>query len=338
MSRDAGVYGVNRRAKSLLIPILLFMLTGCGETEIPPLYGNLTAIEPGESPADVVCRIQNEFRALPKPLLDKMNYVGAWTSYRFGAASVDHRGYYKVELRPAGLQFLQQHSRLELVASLTPLLIDPEVGGEVAVLLAGTPAGNKAKQGMRTRSITEYLYETHYSSPSRPGDWFAKVYQRYGIARSLYGLSNTTEGIHRRKDPAYAGSLEQKLIEFLSAHGRAPLLPLKEKYLHIPQPHEKDLVERWIQNHGTPLLNSKAQAFIDHNKGVFAGIALLPLMPYPQRSMKANELYMMWLLGFEDDHWPAMLQATTGLNMQTNYLENFRKSVFDQIYKVCPSS
>ncbi|WP_199930508.1 hypothetical protein [Sedimenticola thiotaurini] len=326
-----------RQFVRVILVIVLIFLVGCNGNDELPLYGSPTKIPPGETPIDVVCGIQKEFKILPKPLMQRMSYQSDWTSHRIGAAAVRHKGFYRVHLRQEALDFLQRHSRLELVASLTPLFIDPDVGGEAAVLLAGIPAGSDSMQGSITRTIAGHIEQSRYKSPDRPGSWYDNVDQRYHTVSSLYGLTNSTSRVHKKQIPEYPGSLEEAIVDLLDAFSHSPLVPLEGSYLHLPQPHNEALVERWISNHGVPTLKSKAQAFIDRYKGDFSGFAMLPLMPYPQSQLQSNELYMMWLLGLEKEYWPAILQLTSGAKLPNKARKQFRKAFVDMVYRSCQS-
>ncbi len=317
--------------------IFLVGLTGCNENSNNklPLYGSPTKLLPNESLVDAICNIQEEFKTLPNPLMQRMSYKADWTSYKIGAAATHHKGFYRVHLRPEALKFLRQHSRLELVASLVPLFIDPNIGGEAAVLLAGIPAGSDSTQGLITRTIAGSIKQSGYKSPAQQGDWYDNVYQKYYIASSLYGLTNATSRIHKKQIPEYVGSLEEAIVDVLSAFSHSPLVFLKEGHLRMPQPHTEDSVKNWISSHSVPTPKSKSQTFIDKYKGDFSTIVMLPMMPFPQSKLQPYEHYMMWLLGLEKKYWPAMLHLTSGQKIPNTLTKEFRKAYVGSVYKKC---
>ena len=321
----------------ITIVVFAIFIVGCSENnnEKLPLYGSPTKLLPNESLVDAICNIQEEFKTLPKPLMQRMSYKADWTSYKVGAAATHHKGFYRVHLRPEALNFLRQHSRLELIASLVPLFIDPDVGGEAAVLIAGIPAGSDSAQGLITRTIAGSINRSGYKSRDQQGDWYDNVYQKYYIASSLYGLTNSTSRIHKKQIPEYVGSLENAIVDVLSALSHSPLVFLEEGYLRMPQPHTEDSVKSWISNHSVPSPNSKAQVFIDKYKGDFSTIILLPMMPYPQSDLQIYEHYMMWLLGKEKEYWPAMLSLTSGKEIPNKLKKQFRKAYVERAYKNC---
>ncbi len=152
---------------------------------------------------------------------------------------------------------------------------------------------------------------------------------------SIYGFTNTTSRIHKKQIPEYAGSLEKAIVDLLDVLSHSQLVPLEKGYLHMPQPHDKALVEKWISDHGVPTLKSKAQTFTDRYKGEFSGFAMLPLMPYPQSLLQTNEIYMMWLLELEKEYWPAILQLTSGAKLLNKIRKQFRQVFVDRIYRSC---
>jgi len=322
--------------KLLVAIAILFMQYSCSfEDEPLPLYGTPTRMALGESPIDTVCRIQAEFRELPKPLMQAISYEPPWTSRNFGAAPVDHRGYHKVELTPAGLEFLQKHSRLELVISLTPLFAEKDIGGEAAVLLAGIPAGNKSTQSGKTAKIANAVKETYYKSPKNPGDWYKKAEYFYSRVNTLSGLGNQTESIHQRRPENLSASLESKIIDVLYAYGRAPYKPF-EQWPYMPQPHNIDLVKKWIENNNAPKLTEKAQQFISNDTSEFVALVLFPFLPEPGQSvLSRDDILVMYLLDLESDYWPSIMQLSSSKKYINQLRKEYHQAVFEKITTVC---
>ncbi len=318
-----------------VLALVGLLLVACSQQDDPLLAGSPTRLKPGETPVDVICRIQAAFKALPKPLMERMSYKGAWTSYHLGAAPVRHRGFYRIHLRQEAMTFLKKHSRLELVASLVPLFIEPDVGGEAAVLLAGIPVGSDSLQGYHTGTLAGELERSRYKSPAQPGSWYDTAYQQYPSASALYGLTNTSENIHKKYVSGYAGSLEHEIVKLLKDYSQLPLQPLEGDYLHVPQPHHKEAVEKWLSDQLIPVLKSKSRRFVDNYQANFAGISLLPLIPSPGSLLNAHEVYMMWLLRMEKEYWPALLNFTTGLKLQGQLPSDFRREAIEKLVRVC---
>jgi len=322
----------NRCVKFISIILLGLSLIACtGEHESTPLYGAPTTIAKSESPIDVVCRIQAEFKRLEKPLMKSMSYQSAWKSWKFGAAPVNYPGYHKVLLTDAGLEFLQKHSRLELVLSLTPLFSEAEIGGEAATLLAGIPAGNKSVQGGKTAGLASALDESFYRSPTRPGRWFDKVENYYARSNTLYGHINKTESIHRKRAENLEKSLEAKIIEQLDKYGNAPFKIFNERP-YMPQPHDVERIRQWIANNKAPQLNEPGLNFINRDDALFSALALFPLLPSPNQSgLNRDQILMMYMLGLEDQYWPAMMQLSSG-QKEINQLRNKFKQQLPKLF------
>lgn len=321
----------------------IFLFSCSSDDDIPPLYGEPTPILTDQSPIEVVCAIQSEFKQLPKPLLQRQSFQSPWTSRPIGAANVDHQGFIRIHLHDEALVFLQQHSRLEIVASLTPLLNDPELSGEIAVLLAGIPAGNKSSQGSLTRDLANTIDRRSYASPQQPGQWHNVDEFKYHYFRRYYGLFNATSRIHKREIDTYQGSLEQALVNILEDYSKAPPLPLEGDRIFGPQSNDDENIHRWITDHSIPALKPKAQNFInkyrvdvDNNTNSLMGtIALLPTMPQPGTFMEATEYYMIWMLGVEDKYWPATIAKPHGEAIPAKLRNDLRREIVATLGNVC---
>ena len=119
-------------------------LAGCASAPIDrsvELLGEPTPIKAGQSPMDVLCEIRAEFMALPKPVLRRIVYHGKSSRKRrveFGTLSTKFlAAYYEFRLTDTAQQWAKGHTVAEISAALASLVLDPEVGGEAAVLLAG---------------------------------------------------------------------------------------------------------------------------------------------------------------------------------------------------------
>lgn len=317
----------------LLIPLLLLLLA-CSE-EHTLLYGAPTTMVSGESPVDTICRIQSEFRELPKPVMDSMNYVYPWTSRKFGAATVEYDGYDTVQLTQEGLDFLQRHSRLELVVSLTPLFAEQGIGGEAAALLAGIPAGDKSAQRGKTAALAAALAETYYRQPKRPGDWYDNAANYYSRVRSLYGHINQTEAIHQKLPDKLVGSLEAKIIQQLDNYGRAPYKLFNERP-YMPQPHNIESIRKLVANNLPPQLSQRALEYIESKDTLFSALVLFPYLPSPQQSgLNRDQILMMYMLGMEDKYWPAIMQLSSGQKEINQLRDEFKKIIPKKFERLC---
>lgn len=312
------------------------MLIGCTDQDANhALFGTPTTIEAGNTPIDTVCRIQAAFRQLPKPLIKSMSYQAPWTSYNLGAASVDHRGYHKVQITEAGLEFLRQHSRLELVMSLTPLFAEAGIGGEAAALLAGIPAGNKSVQSGKTASIANALAKSLYRSPESPGSWYENAHQFYSRVTGLYGLANKAQSPDQDRRETTENSLEARIIEELRAFNSVPLKLLVNRPF-MPQPHNEELVVKWIAGNEAPTLNEAALRAIQTDDRMFRALAWFPFYPEPRGStFSRDETLMMYLLGVEQEYWPAVLQLSSGQGPVNQTRADFQELVTGTLSRLC---
>ncbi len=321
-----------------LMSIVFFslLLSACtGKDDAKALYGAPTTMAKNESPIDTVCRIQAEFKELPKPLMKSMNYEYPWTSWNFGAAPVDHDGYHTVQLTEVGLEFLSKHSRLELVVSLTPLFAEAGIGGEAATLLAGIPAGDKSVQRGKTAALASALGETYYRQPKRPGDWYKKAEQYYSRVKGLYSIFNKTESIHAVRPENIDETLEAKIIEELNKYGAAPYKIFNERP-YMPQPHSIESIREWVAKNDPPKLNESALKFTDTDDVKFSALALFPFLPSPAQSgLNRDQILMMYLLGIEDKYWPAMMNLTSGQQEIIQLRNEFKKLIPKQFSDLC---
>ena len=309
---------------------------GCSnEADPPPLYGTPTQLIENEDPLAAICRIQKEAFDLPTPLMESIGYQQPWVSRNFGAATVKHDGYHTVQLTQTGLSFIETHSRLELVTSLTPLFGVASKGGEAAVLLAGIPAGNKSIQKGKTARIANALREARYRKPESPGKWFDNVENYYSRVNTLTGLGNQTESIHQRKPEKLESSLEAKIINVLYDYGRIPI-KIIEEWPHMPQPHNESRVTSWIQSNDAPLINNKVQQFINSHPKNFSALVLFPYLPEARKStLSRDEILIMYLLGIEDKYWPAIMQLSSSMEIINELRSAFRKEVVKIIVQSC---
>lgn len=337
-NRLSILYTVRAKVHSTFIIIFISMglLAACSETKpITPVFGTPTLIAQGESPLHVICKIQQEFRELPKPLMASKHYISGWTSRKFGAASVEHSGYYKIKLTQAGLDFIQTHSRLELVASLKPLFMDPSIGGEAAVLLAGIPAGDKSQQSSKTRNIANALDKQNYLSPDNPREWFKDPQWNHPAVWNLYGRANQTPNIEGSVTAGYHGTLEAKILEVLSQISNIPI-KLFDPPIENPQLFKEDQIEAWLGTQHSPSLNAKTVDFIDKINNQLAALIFYPLV-LPSANLDRNQILMMYLLDMQETYWPILYNFTIGLKSNQNLHKDFVQQLPLHMSKICSS-
>ncbi len=327
---------IHRDAWRAVFWTLLLTLAGCGpEPPKAPLFGAPTPLPENVSPALLLCQIRDEFRELPMPLLERITYKGPWERRPIGAAPVRYRGFHRVALRAEGLAFLEAHARIELVASLAPMLIDPTHGGEAAVLLAGIPAGTDAQQSQLTRVLAQQVYDSGYRSPDRPGAWSEYAGRGLSSVPRLYGLGNTTSRIHARRVPGASGSLEAAIVGVLEDFETSvPRLP-SSLYEAFEPPPLQGTVEEWARTRGPPELSDDARRFVERHEPVLAAMALFPLTVSDSSALGAPEHVLMWLLGLEHGYWPTVVQRATGNELSAPLTKAFRERSAEVLLGMC---
>jgi hypothetical protein len=127
----------------LFFIIILFVFSGgCSEkTNDINLVGIPTVINPGETPLDVMRRIYIEFVELEKPILKEIIFHKEGSrSMRVDVVNSTTEklpSYYQYILTEEANDFIRKHSVPEIIASLLPIVMHPENGGEAAVLITG---------------------------------------------------------------------------------------------------------------------------------------------------------------------------------------------------------
>lgn len=329
--------GVQTLNRALLVLAFGPVLSGCGEYEDSkqPLFGSPTPVSSGTAPTKLACDIRQEFKNLPMPLMERMSYKGDWVRRPIVAAPTHHRGFRRVHLRGEAIAFLRSHSRLELVVSLTPLLVDPTYGGEAATLLAGIPAGTDADQGRLTRSLAQQIYDSGYRSPNQGGTWHRVAHASVASVAPLYGLSNTTSRIHARHVREYAGSLEEAIVRILKSHGALTPSTIQSLYEPYENPPLQGDLREWAQGRPAPDLTGRAREFVQQHPGPFAAMALLPLSSTRGSSLSVSEHLLMWLLDSQEEYWPAMLRRASGNKLAAPLTKAFRREAAQRVLALC---
>jgi hypothetical protein len=125
---------------------LVLCIAGCHTLSDPGhKFGTGTVIPEGKAAIDVVRQIQDEFRAIPKPILKTVVHHKSWKVSRLAAGSVTYGPFFEVRLTKTVYAFCEKHTSREILVSLTPLLFDDDLGGEVAVFLSGLPTKNAGR-------------------------------------------------------------------------------------------------------------------------------------------------------------------------------------------------
>ena len=168
----------------LFVIIILFVFSnGCSEnTNDINFLGPPTVINLGENPLDVMRRIYIEFVELEKPVLKEIIFHKEGSrSKRVDVVNFTTEtlpSYYQYILTQEANDFIRKHSIPEIIATLFPIVMHPENGGEAAVLITGIFTNYQYRvheYGRHVSTLSEYiskyLYNTGYKSISEKGKW-----------------------------------------------------------------------------------------------------------------------------------------------------------------------
>ncbi len=283
----------------LALVILLYasLMTSCGAAGEQQLFGTPTPIPPGKSPVDVIIQIQDEFRALKKPLLKKLKYHKKWEVKKFADSTYRYGPFQEVVLTGEAYAFFKKYTLREICTALTPLLFDPEIGGEVAVLLSGIPAQSREQASELHRGRD--LVKLKYISPSNKGDWNIKS----RIGKLYIGFPGIQFDV---PDIPPEGTLDHAIYTVLQKDHLVQNYPAREYY----EPYEHLFAGRVYNkkfkrfNEFTDLLGDirptrKFQTFVAAHADLFSATVLLA---NPQRNRGKTSL--MWTLGLEKQYLP----------------------------------
>ena len=281
-----------------LLPLFLILMTsGCGIFGEKKLYGKATPIPEGLSPVDVIRTIQNEFIQLEKPILKKIKHHKQWKKYNFADSTYTYGPFDEVVLTRETYDFFKKHTVREILTALTPLLFDPQIGGEVAVLLSGLPR-QTLEQASKTH-CGRTLLELGYTSPEEKGVWdirsricsayigFPGVYhdayetpEKGTLDHAIYSVLKTEYSVrnHPKRDyfEPFAAKLEGKMFKTLEEFKRTPMKP---------KPSEK------------------FQQFLASHSDLFSTTVLLA-------SVRNNRIALIGALDMYDEFWPLSVYWT----------------------------
>ena len=119
----------------LLSLAVLTLIIGCSENTGIETLGMPTVIDPDQTPVDVICEIQAEFRELKKPVLDTVKLVPAdqrSMSVDFMRVPEELPAYYQFELHPHAAAWVSSHTSAEISSYI--IHIEDRSGAELSFL------------------------------------------------------------------------------------------------------------------------------------------------------------------------------------------------------------
>jgi len=297
-------------------------------------YGAPTPISAEQSMRDVVCEIRHELASLPQPLVAKHRYHGAWSEYKIGAGRFDWGPVHEIELTAAAREFSLSHSRVELIAALAPLLLDPSLGGRAAAILGGLPA--RSKPALRnTSALAAAVQSAQGGNPDAAIAWSPD----FGVTRvatplALYGLTNMGNRLERPVPRKYAGSFEARLDKLLTARSKLPMVIIGSTSVRpdAPVPPGRKTFEDLLAFAPTPGIDPRFQQFLDDHPRLDVLIAVFPLL-HDRRSHRAGPLAeLIWASQVQHRYWPLVVGNPL---INGNPYEDFLRELSSELIAMC---
>jgi len=281
----------------LVAAVALFLTTAssCGLLPEKRLYGEPTPIPEGQSAVDVVRTIQNEFIQLKNPILKKIKHHKKWKRYHFADSTYTYGPFNEVILSREAYDFYQKHTAREIFTAVTPLLFDPRLGGEVAVLLSGIPV--KDLETATRVHVGNLLLEMGYVSPEQQGTWDIKSYQ----GSSYIGYPGIFHDVYEKP---IEGTLDCAVYAVLKEEYSVRNYPKREYF----EPFATRLEGKTFRTMGEfamtdlkPTTSKNFERFLDSHSDLFTSTVLLA-------SVRNNLIALMWSLKLEDEFWPLAVE------------------------------
>ncbi len=290
----------------------------------PP--GKPTILRTHESPLEAICRIQEEFRSLPKPLMQELVYHEGYSETRIGAGRMTHRPRYEVRLTDAGNAFTAVHSDVEIVVALAPFLSGPDQGREAVVLMAGLPTqsyyhvdlagvvgtlvprGPLDRQTWRERVFVPALSAATMVYAMAPSRGTGRYHLEWHIRKALEDLSSVPVWAGDAVPPRSARSFDELAAQY------------------VPPPISPELA-----------------ACVDTYSREFLELVLYPRMLVSGHEADMGTAPMMWLLDLQQEFWPIVIGPwpVFGVSSRSHkaleFEQRFHLRVAAEIPPVCPA-
>lgn len=183
------------RSRFLLVLAALYVLSACSENTGIETLGRPTLMAPGESPLDVICDIQQEFHQLQKPVLSEVQYVEKSSrsmTVEFHRTKELLPAYYHFQLSEAASAWISTHTSAELSVALMPIVLDPTIGGEAAIVLTSLSTGRRFRTNQYgyhhasiAADVSEFMHKSEYQSPDAPGKWNADLARQFRVPNEV---------------------------------------------------------------------------------------------------------------------------------------------------------
>lgn len=342
------------KKKPVIALMLLFLVSCSPNTNDIKLLGTPTEIGADETPIDVMRRIYVEFVALRKPLLKKTRIHKQRSRTMFIDFSFTKEtlpSYYEYVLTDEAYDFISKHSYAEITASLLPILLHPEHGGEAAVLIVGMMTSFRYATHEYGRHVSHlshdtshFLFSTKYRSPMERGQWNCDR----AIAFNYCDKKNSM----RR----FAGAYKHLCFTGSSADFSAGIFEYKEDTLHFQLSrlqhdnfyYENGLVPKyslsaassfaeWLEINPPPPMPEPAEhtrILIEH--GVeFVTLGLFPAEMKPGLVVHALGLQKYWPVAF--GYGPSGLKRLEEYDKWEKFCKDYKKEIIERRFDLAMS-
>ena len=270
-------------------------------------YGAPTPLASDQSMRTAVCEIRRELFELEQPIVEAHDFHEAWSEYKFAAGRFDYGSLYQLTLTDHAMAFVLRHSRVELIAALSPLLLDAEQGGRAAAVLGGLPARSKAAL-RNTSAMAEAVRTAQLGDPSRPIEWVPPGEDQYyhpHIPGQLYGLSNIGGRLERSVPRNYSGSFEERLEKILLARSELPSQFIASP--DVPRDGTRLTYEEMLANIETPTADPRFLKYLSDFPREDILITVFPMLGQSADGTNSPVIDILWANGWQDQYWPMVI-------------------------------
>ena len=270
-------------------------------------YGAPSPLASDQPMRTAVCEIRRELATLKPPLVEAHDFHAAWTEHKFAAGRFDYREVHQLILTDQAMKFVLRHSRVELIAALSPLLLDADKGGRAAAILGGLPARSKAALH-NTSAMAEAVKAAQMGDPSRPIVWVPPGNDRYyhpHIPGQLYGLTNIGGRLERSIPRDYSGSFEERLEEILLARSKLPLRFIASP--DLPRDGSRLTYEEMLASVETPTADPRFLKYLGDFSRQDILVTVFPLLGQSAAGTNSPVIDILWANGWQDEYWPMVV-------------------------------
>jgi hypothetical protein len=298
------------RALGLLLLIAVGLLMWPSLRDWRRDFAAPTLLLADESPMQAICRIRNEFLALPNPVYEGFTRHARWERKRLGAPTQGFGPFWEIDLDWTAWRFARRHSRLEIVAAIGPYMSDPQLAPKAAAVLAGLPVGSRERlDQVQTMSILLAEPEKFTPDSVAAAPWTdPQLSYAQGALRPLYGVENSADRLRGVERTAHPGTLEGSLLEILDAN--EALKGAQFETVDVSDTPTFPDFESLSQKLAPPAPMPSFQAFLQRWPRELIASALFPLAldAGTDRSATSNRERYMRIMGREAVYWPLHAQ------------------------------